>query len=127
MSKEEFVKSYNLRRKDDTPKISQNKETDKSQKKSKRDDEKEDTDGKSENTAVQKRNGTKDMEPKLNSGNIVSKSDSRKGDEIADDKEPPAENALNDDYNGEEGQSQDIDTAQDSAYRTENDTDTRNE
>ena len=96
-------------------------------KKSQRDDEKEDTDGKSENTAVQKRNSTKDMEPKLNSGNIVSKSDSRKGDEMADDKEPPAENALNDDYNGEEGQSQDIDTAQDNEYRTENDTDTRNE
>ena len=34
---------------------------------------------------------------------------------------------MNDDYNGEEGQSQDIDTAPDSAYRTENDTDTHNE
>ena len=67
------------------------------------------------------------MEPKVNSGNIASKSDSRKEDEMADDKEPPAQNALNDDYNGEEGQSQDIDTAQDSAYRTENDTDTHNE
>ena len=71
--------------------------------------------------------GSKDTEPKVNSGNIASKSDSIKGDEIADDKEPAAQNELNDDYNGEEGQSQDIDTAPDSAYWTENDTDTRNE
>ena len=126
MSKEEFVKSYNLRRKDDTLKISQKKETDKSKRKSKCDDEKGDTDGKSENT-VQTKKGSKDTEPKVNSGNIAPKSDSIKGDEIADDKEPAAQNELNDDYNGKEGQLQDIDTAPDSANQTENDTDTCNE
>ena len=55
MSKEEFVKSYNLRRKDDTPKISQQKETDKSKRKLKRDDEEGGTHGKSENTVRKKK------------------------------------------------------------------------
>ena len=119
MSKEEFVKSYNLRRKDDTTKNNQKKENDKSKKKSKGDPQKEDTDGKSENTAIVKQNGAKDTEQKVNSGKIDSKSDSIQGDEIAEEKEPAEQESLNDDDNGQEGNSQDIDTAPDSAYRTD--------
>ena len=63
----------------------------------------------------------------MSSENIASKSDSIKGDEIADNRENPGQNKFHDDENGEEGQSQDIETAQDSAYWTENDTDTLNE
>ena len=70
-----------------------------------------------------KRYGTE----KLSSGNIASKSDSIKGDEIADKEENAGQNEFNDDDNCQEGQLQDIDTAPDSAYRTENDTDTLQE
>ena len=127
MSKEEFVKSYNLRRKDNILIKRQEKGKGKSQRNVKSDDEKEDTAGKSENTDVEKEHGTKDTEPKADSRRIVSKNKNRKGDKMGDDNEPPAQNDSNDDYNDEEGQSQDMDTAQDSAYWTENDTDTHNE
>ena len=63
----------------------------------------------------------------MSSGNIASKSDSIKGDEIADKEENAGQNEFNDDENSEEGQLQDIDTTPDSAYRTENDTDTLQE
>ena len=126
MSKEEYVKSYNLRKKDDTGKSSLQKESDKSKRKSKDDDDKGGTDGKSENT-VRAENGSKDTEPTVNIGKIASKIDSREGDEIANDKESASQNDFNVYDNGEEGQSQDNDTAPDSAYQTENDTDTRNE
>ena len=85
MSKEEYVKSYNLRRKDDTVKMSQKKESDKSKRKSNKDDMKGATDGKSENTVTTKKD-SKDTEPKVNSGNIAAKSGSIKGDESADDR-----------------------------------------
>ena len=126
MSKEEFVKSYNLRRKDLIPKMSEKSENDESNRKSKGDNEKRKTHGKSENTVGRKK-GSKDMEQKLSSGNIASKSDSIKGDEIADKEENAGQNKFNDDENGQEGQLQDIDTAPDSAYQTENDTDTLQE
>ena len=103
MSKEEFVKSYNLRRKDLIPKMSEKSENDESNRKSKGDNEKGKTLG------------------------IASKSDSIKGDEIADKEENAGQNEFNDDDNGQEGQLQDIDTTPDSAYRTENDTDTLQE
>ena len=63
----------------------------------------------------------------MSSRNSASKSDSIKGDEIADKEENAGQNEFNDDENGQEGQLQDIDTAPDSAYRTENDTDTLQE
>ena len=126
MSKEELVKSYNLRRKDFIPKMSEKSENDESNRKSKGDNEKGKTHGKSENTVGRKK-GSKDTEQKLSSGNIGSKSDSIKGDEIADKEENAGQNEFNDDDNGQEGQLQDIDTAPDSAYRTENDTDTLQE
>ena len=78
MSKEEFVKSYNLRRKDFIPKMSEKSENDESNRKSKGDNEKGKTHGKSENTVGRKK-GSKDTEQKLSSGNIASKSDSIKG------------------------------------------------
>ena len=83
-------------------------------------------DGKSENTVTTKK-GSKDMEPKVNSGNIPAESGSIKGDGSADDREEAAQDNLNDDSHAAEGQSQDIDTQQDSAYRSENDTDTLHE
>ena len=83
MSKEEFVKSYNLRRKDLIPKMSEKSENDESNRKLKGDNEKRKTHGKSENTVGRKK-GSKDTEQKLSSGNIASKSDSIKGDEIAE-------------------------------------------
>ena len=126
MSKEEYVKSYNLRRKDDTVKMSQKKESDKSKRKPNTDDMKGAKDGKSENTVTTKK-GSKDTEPKVNSGNIPAESGSIKGDEIADDREKAAQDNLNDDSHAAEGQSQDIDTQQDSAYWSENDTDTLHE
>ena len=126
MSKEEFVKSYNLRRKNDTVKMSQKKESDKSKRKSNKDDMKGATDGKSENTVTTKK-GSKDTKPKVNSGNIASKSGSIKGDESADDRENAAQDDLNDNSHAAEGQSRDIDAQQDGAYRTENDTDTLHE
>ena len=43
------------------------------------------------------------------------------------DRENAGQDNLNDDSHAAEGQSQDIDTQQDSAYRTENDTDTLHE
>ena len=67
------------------------------------------------------------MDQNLSSGNIASKSDSIKGDEIADKEENAGQNEINEDENGQEGQLQDIDTAPDSAYQTENDTDTLQE
>ena len=82
MSKEEFVKSYNLRRKDDTTKNNQKTENQKSKRKSKGDVQKEQTDGKSENTVVVKQDGAKDMEQNVNSANIVQKGASNEGDEI---------------------------------------------
>ena len=126
MSKEEYVKSYNLRQKDDTVKMSQKKESDQSKRKSNMDDMKGAKDGKSENNVTTKK-GSKDTEPKVNSGNIAAESSSIKGDESADDREKAAQDNLNDDSHAAEGQSQDIDTQQDSAYRTENDTDTLHE
>ena len=119
MSKEEFVKSYNLRRKDFILKMSEKSENDESNRKSKGDNEKGKTHGKSENTVGRKK-GSKDTEQKLSSGNIASKSDSIK-------EENAGQNEFNDDDNGQEGQSQNIETAPDSAYRTENDTDTLQE
>ena len=85
LSKEEFVKSYNLRRKDNIPKMTQEKGTDKSKRTIKRDDEKEGTDGKLENTDVNKEHGSKDTEQKSDSMEIRSKSDNRKEDNMADD------------------------------------------
>ena len=126
MSKEEFVKSYNLRRKDLIPKMSEKSENDELNRKLKGDNEKRKTHGKSENTVGRKK-GSKDMEQKLSSGNIASKSDSIKGDEIADKEENAGQNEFNDDESGQEGQLQDIDTTPDSAYQTENDTDTLQE
>ena len=126
MSKEEFVKSYNLRRKDLIPKMSEKSENDESNRKSKGDNKKRKTHGKSENT-VGTQKGSKDTEQKLSSGNIASKSDSIKGDEIADKEENAGQNEFNDDESGQEGQLQDIDTAPDSAYQTENDTHTLQE
>ena len=55
MSKEEYVKSYNLRQRDDTVKMSQKKESDKSKRKSNTDDIKGAKDGKSENTVTTKK------------------------------------------------------------------------
>ena len=106
--------------------MNQKKESDKSNRKSNKDDMKGATDGKSKNTVTRKK-GSKDTEPKVNSGNIAAKSGSIKGDESADDRENAAQDDLNDDSLAAEGQSQDIDTQQDSAYRTENDTDTLHE
>ena len=63
----------------------------------------------------------------MSSGNIASKSDSITGNEIADKEENAGQNEINDDENGEEGQLEDIDTTAESAYRTENDTDTLQE
>ena len=126
MSKEEFVKSYNLRRKDPLPKISGQSENAESNRKSKGETEKRKAHGKSENTVGMKK-GSKDTDQNLSSGNIVSKSDSIKGDEIADKEENAGQNEINDDENGQEGQLEDIDTAPDSAYWTENDTDTLQE
>ena len=63
----------------------------------------------------------------MSSGNIASKSDSINGDEIADKEENAGQNEFNDDENGQAGQLQDIDTTTDSAYQTENDTDTLQE
>ena len=117
MSKEEYVKSYHLRRKDDIVKMRQKKESDESKRKPNTDDMKGAKDGKSENTVTTKK-GSKDMEPKVNSGNIPAESGSIKGDESADDREKAAQDNLNDDSHAAEGQSQDIDTQQDSAYRS---------
>ena len=99
MSKEEFVKSYNLRRKHDTPKMSEKTENDKSNRKSKDDNEKGSTHGESENT-VRRKKGSKHTEQKVSSGNIASKSDSIKGVEIADNQETAGQNEFNDDDNG---------------------------
>ena len=63
----------------------------------------------------------------MNSGNIPAESGSIKGDGSADDREEAAQDNLNDDSHAAEGQSQDIDTQQDSAYQSENDTDTLHE
>ena len=63
----------------------------------------------------------------MNSGNIPVESGSIKGGESADDREEAAQDNLNDNSHAAEGQSQDIDTQQDSAYRSENDTDTLHE
>ena len=93
-----------------------------SKRKSKGDVQNEKTDDKSENTAIGKENGAKDTDLNINSGNIVPK-----GVEIAVENEHAEAESLNHDENGQEGNSQDIDTAQDSAYRTKNDTDTLNE
>ena len=126
MSKEEFVKSYNLRRKDPLPKISGQSENAESNRKLKGETGKRKAHGKSENTVGMKK-GSKDTDPNLSSGNIASKSDSITGDEIPDKEENAGQNEINDDENGQEGQLEDIDTAADSAYRTENDTDTLQE
>ena len=106
--------------------MSQKKESDKSKRKSNMDGMKGAKDGKSENTVTTKK-GSKDTEPKLNSGNIPAESGSIKGDGSADDREEAVQDNLNDDSHAAEGQSQDIDTQQDSAYRSENDTDTLHE
>ena len=63
----------------------------------------------------------------MNSGNIPAESGIIKGDKSADDRENAAQDNLNYDSHAEEGQSQDIDTQQDSAYWSENSTDTLNE
>ena len=83
MSKEEFVKIYNLRRKDQLPKMSGQSENAESNRKSKGETEKRKANGKSENTVGMKK-GSKDTDQNLSSGNIASKSDSIKGDEIAE-------------------------------------------
>ena len=126
MSKEEFVKSYNLRKKDSTDKSGVQREKDKRKTKRKSHDDKGGKDGKSENMDGTEK-GTKDTDPNENNGQIVSQIDSNKLATISEDKDSASQNEMNVDNNGEGKQSQDIETAQDSAYRTENDTDTRNE
>ena len=55
MSKEEYVKSYNLRQKYDTVNISQKRESEKFKRKPHTDDMKRAKDGKSENTVTTKK------------------------------------------------------------------------
>ena len=62
MSKEEFVKSYNLMRKDDSNTNNQKRDNETSKRKSKGHVQNEQTDDKSENTAIGKENGAKDMD-----------------------------------------------------------------
>ena len=61
LSKEEFVKSYNLRRNDNIPKMKQEKAPEKSNGKIKRDEKIEEKDGKSENTDVVKKIWNKNL------------------------------------------------------------------
>ena len=122
MSKEEFVKSYNLRRKDHSNTNNQKRDNETSKRKSKSQVKNEQTDEKSENTAEGKEDGAKDTDPNLNSANI-----DLEAVQFGVGNEPAQDESLNHDDNGEEVNSQEIDTAQDSAYRTENDTDTLNE
>ena len=57
LSKKEFVKSYNLRRNDNIPKMKQEKAPEKSKGKIKHDEKIEEKDGKSGNTDVDKEHG----------------------------------------------------------------------
>ena len=82
----------------------------------------EQTDEKSENTAEGKEDGAKDMDRNINGANIDSEVV-----QFGVGNEPAEDESLNHDDNGQEVNSQEIVTAQDSAYRTENDTDTLNE
>ena len=122
MSKEEFVKSYNLRRKDDSNTNNQKRDNKTSKRKSKGQVQNEQTDDKSENTAEGKEDGAKDTDRNINSANIASE-----GVQFGVGNETAEDESLNHDDNGQEVNSQEIDTAQDSAYRAENDTDTLNE
>ena len=122
MSKEEFVKSYNLRRTDDSNTNNQKRDNETSKRKSKGQVQNEQRDDKSQNTAKGKEDGAKDTDRNINSANIV-----LEGVQIAVENKPAEDESLNHDDNGQEGNSQDIDTAQDRAYWTENDTDTLNE
>ena len=70
MSKEEFVKSYNLRRKDRTNTQEQKLDNETSKRKSKGDFQNEQADDKSENTAVVKQNGAENMDRNMNSEQI---------------------------------------------------------